>query len=443
MHARDGQSLGMLPPQPGFLAADQSLTHVMTAQKGHFTPRVFVIATLAAAAILLTIVAVPQWLSKQARLDVQRSHVAQIGRLAASVVDGDLHRQLLDPKNFSQELYDRALAPLVKFHSANPAIFYVYTMVDRGGETFFVLDTAASPNLKTEHHLRASAYMERFQLRPEYASDWLEQIGSGKTWVTPTFQQDDYGDFLTAHTPIYDSRKQYSGFVGVDFDLAYYLAQEARFRAIGTWSLAAALIVSVLIGYLIARYHYDLNHRLEEHYLSSIRDGLTGLLNRRGAMDAIGKSLARRSASYATLLVDIDNLKTMNDTHGHAHGDAVIGCVASAIRESIRDGDDCARLGGDEFMIFAPDCDQHGATEIARRILNGVAKPRAELAGGAGFTVSIGITVQDYATAGFDRMYREADSALYHAKTSGKHCFALFEAFMARESLAPRESATS
>jgi diguanylate cyclase (GGDEF)-like protein len=414
----------------------------MNARTGRFTPRVFVLATLVSAAILITIVAVPQWLSKQARLDVQRSHVAQIARLAASVVDGNLHRQLLDPKNYTKQLYDLALAPLVRFHSANPDIFYVYTMVERDGQTFFVLDTAASPGLKTHHRLRASGYMERFELRPEYASDWLQQIGSGKTWVTPTFQQDDYGDFLTAHTPIYDDQKRYSGFVGVDFDLAYYLAQEARFRTIGTWSLAAALIVSLLIGYLTARYHYDLNHRLEEHYLTSIRDGLTGLLNRRGAMDAIGKSLARRSASYATLLVDIDNLKAMNDTHGHAHGDAVIGCVASAIRESIREGDDCARLGGDEFMIFAPDCDQHGATEIARRILNGVSRPRSEL-DGAGFTVSIGITVQNYATAGFDRMYREADSALYHAKSTGKQCFSLFEAFMARESTSPRVSATS
>lgn len=421
----------MLPSQQGFLADEKSLTHAMDARKGRFTPRVFALATLVSAAILITIVAVPQWLSKQARLDVQRSHVAQVARLAASVVDGDLHRQLLDRKNYTPQLYDLALAPLVRFHSANPDIFYVYTMVEQQGSTFFVLDTAASPDLRTEHRLRASGYMERFQIRPEYESDWLQQIASGKTWVTPTFQQDDYGDFLTAHTPIYDDQNRYSGFVGVDFDLAYYLAQEARFRAIGTWSLAAALLVSVLIGYLIARYHFDLNHRLEEHYFTSIRDGLTGLLNRRGAMDAIGKSLARRSASYATLLVDIDNLKSMNDTHGHAHGDAVIGCVASAIRESIRDGDDCARLGGDEFMIFAPDCDQHGAAEIARRILSAVSRPRPELSG-ASFTVSVGVAVQNYAEAGFDRMYREADSALYHAKGSGKHAFVLFEPFMAR-----------
>jgi diguanylate cyclase (GGDEF)-like protein len=433
----------MLYAEQGALPDNKSLTHAMTAARtGRIRPRVFLAATLVSAAILVTIVAVPQWLSRQARLEVQRSHVGQIARLAASVIDGDLHHQLLDPKSYTPELYQRALAPLVRFHSANPDIFYVYTMVERDGGTYFVLDTAASPELHANHNLRASDYMERFVLRKEYESDWLQQIASGLTWVTPSFQQDDYGDFLTAHTPLYDSQGRYSGFVGVDFDLAYYLAQEARFRTIGTWSLAAALLVSVLIGYLIARYHFYFNNRLEEHYFTSIRDGLTGLLNRRGALDAIARALARRSASYATLLVDIDNLKALNDTRGHAHGDAVINCVASAIRESIREGDDCARLGGDEFMIFAPDCDRQGATEIARRILSSVSRPRAELAG-ASFTVSVGITVQDYAAAGFDRMYREADSALYHAKARGKHVFVLFEPFMAHESFVVRETATS
>src|SRR5262245_4502196 len=340
----------------------------MSSSGRRYSPRVLIVATLLAASVLVTIVAVPQWLGRHARLDVLRSHVGQIARLAASVVDGDLHRQLLDNANYTPELYARALKPLVRFHSANPDMFYVYTMVERNGATYFVLDTAASPDLKSDRHLRASAYMERFQIRKEYESDWLQQIAAGNTWVTPTFQQDDYGDFLTAHTPIFDSQHRYSGFVGVDFDLQYYFVQEARFRTIGAWSLAAAILASLLIGYLIARYDFDLKHRIEQHYLTSIRDGLTGLLNRRGALDAIGKSLARRTASYATLLVDIDDLKTINDTRGHARGDAVIACLADAIRGSIRDGDDCARLGGDEFMIFAPDCDAHGATEIARRI---------------------------------------------------------------------------
>jgi diguanylate cyclase (GGDEF)-like protein len=399
-----------------------------------FHPRVLFLATLVSAIILVTIVAVPQWLSKGARLEVLRDHVGQIADLASSVVEGDLHAQLVDPANYNKDLYDRALEPLVRFHSANPEIFYVYTMVERDGGTFFVLDTAASPDLHVGRSLRASKYMERFQIRPEYESDWLQQIAAGTTWVTPTFQQDDYGDFLTAHKAIYDSQRRYVGFVGVDFDLQYYLTQEERFKKIGTWSLVAALVASLIIGYIVALLHFDLNHRIEEHYYTSIRDGLTGLLNRRGALDAIRRSLERRTASYATLLVDIDNLKSLNDTAGHAHGDAVIGTLATIIRESIREGDDCARLGGDEFMIFAPDCDANGASEIARRILTAAAAPRAELAG-ASFSVSIGIAVRDHADADFDRMYREADAALYHAKSGGKHRFSYYEATIRTQTL--------
>lgn len=394
-----------------------------------FEPRVFIIASLASAAILASIVVIPQWFSKQARLDVLRSHVAQIARLAASVVDGEVHRRLLNTSNYTPALYATALRPLVRFHSANPEIFYVYTMVDRGGTSYFVLDTASSPDLHARPNLRPSAYMERFELRKEYESDWLQQIASGATWVTPTFQEDDYGNFLTAHSPIYDSQGRYSGFVGVDFDLQYYLTQEARFRAIGIASLGAALLVALLIGILVAHYHFDLYHRMEEQYYLSVRDGLTGLLNRRGALDAIAKSLARRTASYATLLVDIDNLKLINDTHGHAAGDEVIGRVAEAIRLSIREGDECARLGGDEFMIFAADCDAAGASEIATRIQQQAGASPVSMAG-VSIGVTIGIAVQAHVSADFDRMYREADAALYHAKKQGKQRFTMFEPSM-------------
>ena len=119
--------------------------------------------------------------------------MGEIGQLAASVVDGDLHRRLLDPANYSDELYDRALEPLVRFHSANP------NMVDRGGVAHFVLDPAASPHLHSSHKLKASAYMERFNNPKEYDDGWLEQIAAGKTYVTPEFEHDEYGDFLSGH----------------------------------------------------------------------------------------------------------------------------------------------------------------------------------------------------------------------------------------------------
>ena len=110
----------------------------------HIDPVVFGVASLIAAVVLVAIVAIPQYVSKEARLDVLRGHVGEIGQIAASVVDGDLHRQLLDPANYSDELYDKAVAPLVRLHSADPDIFYLNTMVERGGDPYFVLDTAAS-----------------------------------------------------------------------------------------------------------------------------------------------------------------------------------------------------------------------------------------------------------------------------------------------------------
>ena len=211
--------------------------------------------------------------------------------------------------------------------------------------------------------------MERFDLREEYKDDWLQQIAAGKTDVTPTYQHDDYWDFLTAHAPIYDSEGRYSGFVGVDFDLQYYLAQEARFHTIAIGGQVGALIVALVIGLLVTLYDSAIRRRIQELY-----DWFTGgwparaLLTRRAATHAIYPLLRRHAASIASLLVDIDNLKKVNDVRGHVAGDAVITCTAEVIRESIREGDECARVGGDEFLIFAPDCDNDGAEEIARHV---------------------------------------------------------------------------
>ena len=394
----------------------------------HFSPRIFWMVTVAAAVVLGGIVAIPQWLSKHARLDVLRSHVGQIAQLAASVVDGDAHRKLLDPANYTPELYAQTLKPLVRFHSANPDIFYVYTMVERDGKSFFVVDTAASDELVTRHQLRASAYMEPFEtLDKEPEADWLQRIASGKTYVYPNFMHDEYGYFLSGHTPIYDSQGRYSGFVGVDFDIHYYMAQEASFQAIYIGTLAAALLIALLIGYLAARYHYDTNHRIEEQYRISIRDELTQLLNRRGALVSISKALALNASSYAVIIIDVDDLKGINDNYGHAAGDLFLSKVGEALRQSVRDADICARLGGDEFLVFAAGCDLDAAAETARRILGKVAAQHIG-PGRYNFGVSIGICVASPGQADFEAMYRNADEALYKAKSSGRNRYVVYQA---------------
>lgn len=283
---------------------------------------VFITASLVAAAVLMPLVAIPQWLSQQARWDVLRASVGDIGKLAASIIDGDLHRELLYPKNYSDELYARALEPLVRFHSANSDLYYVYTMVERDGATYFVLDTASSRELRTPRPLRASVYMERFDTREEYNDDWLQQIAAGNTYVNPTFEQDNYGYFLSAHAPIYDSQGRYSGFVGIDFDVDYYVAREARFRAIAAGTLVAAALLALLIGYLVALYRSAVQHRLQQYRDNAIRDSLTGLLNRWGTAELIKPKLELNEGKSALILVDIDNLKMINDLRGHVTGDA-------------------------------------------------------------------------------------------------------------------------
>ena len=122
----------------------------------------------------------------------------------------------------------------------------------------------------------------------------------------------------------------------------------------------------------------------------------------------------------------------------HATGDAVFALTAEAVRESIRAGDQCARFGGDEFLIFAPGCDVDEATEIANHIMGRLSGQSMPLVG-ARFSVSIGIAVHDGVHADFDRMYRDADAALYQGREDGKSRIGVFKPSLDDASLTDRE----
>jgi diguanylate cyclase (GGDEF)-like protein len=399
-----------------------------------FRPAILLGSTALIAAVMMAIVVIPQMASRHARLEVLRGHVGEVARVAASVVDGDQHRQLIESPDATPVQREAALAPLLALHRAWPEAKYLYTMFARDGMAYFVLDTAQDAGFAQARGLRASAYLEPFRLRSEYASSWLEELSAGRTYVNPEFQSDDFGYFLTGHAPILDSAGRMAGFVGVDFDLEYAMAEEARFRQIELASIAGALLLSLLLGYVSARYHFNLQAELQQHLESSMNDSLTGLLNRRGAEAAItaatsGGGAADARRSHAALLVDIDHFKNINDTHGHSEGDAVISRLAKALRVGLRPGDVSARIGGDEFLIFLPDCDSERAEQIATRLLEAV---RAEGDhGGAPFEVSVGVAVATAVEGNFDLLYHRADVALYQAKAAGKNCHAVFDSIKA------------
>ena len=139
------------------------------------------------------------------------------------------------------------------------------------------------------------------------------------------------------------------------------------FGELGPWALVAYL-TQALAGTLLAA-----RKRIEE---MAERDSLTGMLNMRTfkAMLAREHGLRARDgrSGYATLLVDMDDLKALNDEHGHQAGNRAITAVASSIQRAIRNTDMAARYGGDEFVIFLPDATAEVAESVAQRIRNHV-----------------------------------------------------------------------
>lgn len=388
-----------------------------------FRPRTFLLATTAIAALLMTLVLVPQFAAREKRLEVLRMQVDQVARLAASHIDGDLHRLLLDGTADEAALV-RAREPLMRMHETWPEAVYVYTMGVREGMAYFILDTAQDAAFAGRRGLRPSQYMEPYEQREQYRDNWLQLLESGRTYVTPGFQNDDYGTFLSGHAPVFDRNGVVSGFVGVDFDLDYFLATEARFRRIEIASGSVALLLSILLGYGYARREHNQQTQLRHHLRRSMQDSLTGLPNRRGAMEAIHQLwIGAEHEIHAALLVDIDNFKRINDSHGHQVGDAVLRALADALRNSVRPGDITARLGGDEFLIFARGCDRAGAEQIAQRLIAAVREVQAPVP----FTVSVGCGVTRGTLGAFDLLYRHADAALYRAKNDGRDGYAVHE----------------
>ncbi len=157
-------------------------------------------------------------------------------------------------------------------------------------------------------------------------------------------------------------------------------------------------------------------------------DSLTGLANRRSVLQSLERSFAstrRTGADLALVSVDLDRFKTVNDTLGHAVGDALLTAVGSALSEAIRGGDLMGRVGGEEFLAVLPDTDLLGASVVAERMRQAVAAVRVDSVDRV-FTASLGVSASFpvRGPGGLDDtvadLLRRADEALYDAKTSGR-----------------------
>ncbi|MGH2462943.1 MAG: putative bifunctional diguanylate cyclase/phosphodiesterase [Candidatus Limnocylindria bacterium] len=162
------------------------------------------------------------------------------------------------------------------------------------------------------------------------------------------------------------------------------------------------------------------------------RDSLTGAANRRMFQQALEGTLATPRKGplpvTAVLFLDLDDFKVVNDTLGHAAGDALLVAVTERISELVREGDLVARLGGDEFAILTPDDDDlHRARAMAERLVRELRAPYLIRDEQVAATASIGIASARTADQTAEDVLRNADVAMYMAKANGKARFAIFD----------------
>lgn len=165
-------------------------------------------------------------------------------------------------------------------------------------------------------------------------------------------------------------------------------------------------------------------HLIERLEQLSRTDSLTGMLNRRALIEKLEeefKRVRRYGSELSLMLCDVDFLKDINDTYGHAMGDVVLKAVSRAIADLARDTDISGRYGGDEFMIILPETPLQGAVEIAERIRTKARELQFKDNTSAKISLSLGVAGFMPGMQDIDSLIMCADTALYMSKQSGRN----------------------
>ena len=170
-----------------------------------------------------------------------------------------------------------------------------------------------------------------------------------------------------------------------------------------------------------ARTLLEFKEYLDSCQEAAFTDHLTGLANRRHFERQLEREVARATRyghPFCLLLVDIDNFKAVNDTHGHETGDEALRLVGNAIQAGTRGIDTGARIGGDEFAIILPETSLERGVEVAERLCAAI-RALGILATGQ-ITASIGLAELPSSASDGDSLKSAADAALYEAKRAGR-----------------------
>ena len=195
--------------------------------------------------------------------------------------------------------------------------------------------------------------------------------------------------------------------------------QQVRYAAIGSFALL------VFVAFLFAGPILHVLGDFRRVASQATTDGLTGLANRRTLDEELAlewRRAERTGDSLAFVLLDLDNFKSVNDTHGHPSGDAVLRRIGEVLGGGVRQVDLAGRYGGEEFALILPETDLQGAQMLAERLRATLESTPIELPNGETLTAtaSFGVAVKESVSSA-EQLVAAADEALYAAKAAGKN----------------------
>jgi diguanylate cyclase (GGDEF)-like protein len=209
---------------------------------------------------------------------------------------------------------------------------------------------------------------------------------------------------------------------GVSFALALLVSVAFATATGAVLNNPTILVAPVALVVAVAMLSTALMRSDVEHRSEAVIDPLTGMLNRNALSSRVAE-LAQQSVlsgePIGLILADLDHFKQVNDSLGHATGDAVLTDVAYVLRKQLRAFDLAYRLGGEEFLVLLPGADGYRTRELAEELREAVSA--GAVGGGVEVTVSLGVSASRRGEA-FDyaAVFAEADAALYEAKRSGR-----------------------
>lgn len=196
-------------------------------------------------------------------------------------------------------------------------------------------------------------------------------------------------------------------------------------------SLFAQLAPMLLVAYIASDVARDIRNALERIRFVSETDELTRLYNLRAFMriaERVHRQAKRYDRPYSLVMIDSDNLKSVNDTHGHQCGNELLKLTTACIRRELRETDVAARYGGDEFILMLPETTAGGARELAERIRRAVEAKHMDARGKEVRTsVSIGVAGFPVHGADLQSILNKSDQAMYLAKKTGRNRVVLFD----------------